>query len=408
MSVQLRRLATLLAALVVLPVLPAHAATPSLPDRIAAAWQTDRVFVDPRIAPTIPPSEMSRIRVESARAGFAVYVALVPQTPYLREKLGDLPTLLQARVGQPGLYIIRVVSDYYWSGTEALFRPGGLKGRDLTSVRADDPQRRQIVDDRPAPQIVRTIQQAQTAYDGRPLPSAPASDLEPPRRADTPSITNKEDQAAFIGLGVGGLGGLLLVLTLTLRRRRPGARPKSTEPTAHHKEVRRQADQMIKRATRSVRQLEGRPKLSVTQLDQRDDANRRLDAARALRADQPDDLLAVTGALVLARQAQQAVTGAKVQRPCFFDPTHRSGTTQVAWADGIEVPACRTCAQRLSKGKPPYGLQVSRSTGLFGRGREVVPYWTLDPEDNPMVASGFGALTDDLAERVCKRPEDVR
>ncbi|GAA1714371.1 hypothetical protein GCM10009745_73320 [Kribbella yunnanensis] len=407
MSATLRRLATLLAVLVALPVLPAHAATPSIPDRIATGWQTDRIFVDSRIAPAIPTTELDRIRAESERAGFAVYVALVPRTPYLREKLYDLPTLLQARVGQPGLYIVRVVSDDYWTGVEQLFRPGGLKGRDITSVRADDPQRRQIVDDRPAPQIVRTIQQAETAYDGRPLPPAPASDLKPPRRADTPSITDQEDRAAFIGLGVGGFAGFVLVLVLNRRRRRPATRPKADEPTAYRDQIRQQADQLIRRAARSIRQLEKRPNLSLTQLDQRDDANRRLEAARTLRADQPDDLLAVTGALVLARQAQQAV-GGTVKPPCFFDPTHRTGTTRVAWADGVEVPACRTCAQRLHKGKTPYGLQVSRSTGLLGRGREVVPYWTLDPEDSPMVASGFGALTDDLAERVCKRPEDVR
>ncbi len=408
MSVQLRRLATLLAALVVLPVLPVHAATPPLPDRIAAAWRTDRIYVDARIAPAIPAAELDRIRAESARAGFAVYVALVPRTPYLREKLSDLPTLLQARVGQPGLYVIRVVSDKYWSGTEALFRPGGLKGRSLASVRSDDAQRRQIVDDRPAPQIIRTIQQAETAFDGRPLPQAPASDLEPPlRRSGTPSATDLEDRSAFTGLGVGGFAGFVLVLVLTLRRR-PGVRAKAAEPTAYREEIRRQADQMIKRAAHSVRQLERRPKLSVTQLDQRDEANRRLDAARKLRADQPDDLLAVTGALVLARQAQQAVGGGAIQRPCFFDPTHRTGTTRVAWDDGVEVPACRTCAQQLRKGKTPHGLRVSRSTGLLGHGREVVPYWTLDPEDNPMVATGFGALSDDLAERVRKRPEDVR
>jgi hypothetical protein len=44
----------------------------------------------------------------------------------------------------------------------------------------------------------------------------------------------------------------------------------------------------------------------------------------------------------------------------------------------------------------------SRS-GLLGHDRKKVPYWTLDPEDNPMVATGFGALSDDLPERIAVR-----
>ncbi|TDD45505.1 hypothetical protein E1263_38510 [Kribbella antibiotica] len=411
MSAHLRRLAALLAVLVALPVLPAHAATPSLPDRIAAGWQTDRVFVDPRL--TVPLSEVARIRAEAAKSSFAVYVALVPRTPYLRESLFDLPTLLQARTGQPGLYIVRVVTDEYWSGVEELYRPGGLKGRDLNSVKGDDKQRLDIVDNRPAPQIVRIIQQAQTAYDGRALPAASTTDLEPPRPPRRPSSTAKEDKGAFIGLGVGGLLGFALTLTLVLRRRRPGSGSKAVEsgavqPSGYQIEIRRQADQAITRAGQSIRKLEKRSELTVALLDRRDDANRRLDAARTLRADQPDDLLAVTGALVLARQARQAADGSAVRPPCFFDPTHRAGTAHVPWGDAVEVPACRPCAERLGKGKTPHGLRVSRSVGLLGRSHETVPYWTLDPKDNPMVATGFGALTDDLAERVSGRLDDVR
>lgn len=171
MPSRLRRLTVLLALLVVLPVLPARAAAPELPDRIAVGWRTDRIYLDPRLAPAFPAGELDRIRIAATRAvGFPVYVALVPQSPYTRKNLVDLPTLLQARTGQPGLYIVRVVSDDYWSGEEELFRAGGLKGRSLVSVELDDRQRYDIVDDHPAPGIVRTIQEAATAYDGRPLP----------------------------------------------------------------------------------------------------------------------------------------------------------------------------------------------------------------------------------------------
>lgn len=366
-----------------------------------AAWKTDKVYVDERLRPAMPASELSRIRSAAAGTSFPVYVALVPQSPYLREILYDLPTLLQARTGQPGLYVIATVSDDYWSGVEELYRPGGLKGKTLTSVESDDKQRLDIVNDRPAPQIVRTIQQAQTAYDGRPLPPVPAGDLEPerPERREM-SVTDKEDRSVYIGLATGGLLGFVLTLFLVLRRRkrRPAATGKVSS-TAYVAEIRRQADLCVNRAEQALKRLDRVAKPTSEQLDRRDDADRRLVAARKLRSDDPDELLSVAGALVLARQAESSARGADVKPPCFFDPTHKPGTEQVTW-DDVEVPACKMCANRMAKGQTPRGLRVTRR-------RESVPYWTLDPEDSPMVATGFGALTDDLPERVSGRLHDA-
>ncbi|GAA0576923.1 hypothetical protein HPO96_15065 [Kribbella sandramycini] len=388
-----RLAAALFAVLAFLPVVPAHAAAPEVPDRIAAAWRTDRLYVDDRL--TVPDSELDRIRAAAKTAGFPVYIALVPQTPYLRKIQYDLPTLLQARTGQPGLYVVQVVSGDYWNGIEELYRPGGLKGKSLISVISADKQRLDLVNDRPAPQVVRTIQQAQTAYDGRPLPPIAAEDREPERPNRGSSVTDQEDRAAFIGLGAGGFIGFVLTLFLAFRRKRRPRRV-GAEPNSYVTEIRRQADLGIRKAAHAISRLEAKPRLTLEQLDQRDDANRRLAAARALRADDPDGLLAVAGALLLSRQAQRAANGAKVPPPCFFDPTHNFGTTHVDW-DGVEVPACKLCATRMAKGQAPRGLHV-----------KSVPYWTLDPADSPLVATGFGALTDDLPERITGRLDDAR
>jgi hypothetical protein len=70
------------------------------------------------------------------------------------------------------------------------------------------------------------------------------------------------------------------------------------------------------------------------------------------------------------------------------------------------VPACRACARLLGKGKTPYGLQVWKRSGLIGR--DQVAYWTLDPEDSVMVETGFGALSDDLPERISRVQDGVR
>ncbi|MEV0282734.1 hypothetical protein AB0H36_01310 [Kribbella sp. NPDC050820] len=407
MFARLCRLAALLAVLACLPVLPARAATPELADRVAAAWRNDKIYVDERLR-AIP--ELDRVRAAAATVDFAVYVAIVPRTPYTRAKTSDLITLLQARVGQPGLYVVATASDSYWFFTDELYRPAGLKGRSLTRVQLDDERYRDIVDDRPGPRIVRSIQQAATAYDGRPLPAIPAADLEPEREVRRGrSATDLEDLSTFIGMGAGALAGFALTLWLVLRRR-GGGRDSTRgaaggEPMTVDK-MQFRADDWIERAQLALDRLDKRRGKSVKVLDQRDDAYRRLDAARKLRDGEPDDLLSVTGAFVLARQAERGASGAQVLPPCFFDPTHRSGTMTVEWSDDIAVPACQACARIVGKGETPYGLQVWQRSGLLGR--EHVPYWTLDPEDNVMVATGFGALSDDLPERVTRLQDGVR
>ncbi|RZT12869.1 hypothetical protein EV649_7238 [Kribbella sp. VKM Ac-2569] len=400
-----RFLTALLAAVAFLPALPARAQAPELPDRIAVAWRTDHLSVDPRLA--IPATELDRIRGAMRTAGVPVYVALVPRTPYLAKNRFDLPTLLHARIGEPGLYLVATVDDKSWATNAGLYRQGGLRGRDLTSVRGDDKQRFDIVSDRPAPQIVRTIQHASTAYDGRALPAVPAADLEPERHRGL-SVTDKSDRAAYVGLGVGGFLGLVLTLMIALRRRGKPGRSGTSQRAVEPRKVQLKADGKIKQAERAFGRLDRRRNKTTKLLDQRDDAYRRLDAARTLRADQPDDVLASAGALVLARQAERIASGAALQPPCFFNPTHNPGTAKVDWSDDVEVPACEWCASVVRRGDTPPGLLVPAKSGLLGHDRKPVPYWTLDPEDSPMVATGFGALSDDLADRITGRKEDAR
>ncbi|MEV6284291.1 hypothetical protein [Kribbella sp. NPDC051770] len=427
MSARLRVLAVLLAVLAFLPAGPAHAtapaaAPPELPDQIATAWIKDRVYLDPALRVAFPKPELDRIRAAVATPGLSVYVAIVPRTPYLKDITYDLPTLLQARTGQPGLYLVATVSDDYWATTAELFRAGGLRGRSLSSVQSEDEADRGMVVDRPAPKIVRTIQQAATALDGRALPVIPASDLTPPRTPRTGrSVTDKEDLTAFTGMGVGGVIGFLLVLVPVLRgrsKRKPvTSKKQSSSGATRLSAVRSQADRWIPKAGRAVSSLERLKKPTRTQLDRRDDARARLDAAKILRRAETgsgadagrtsaEALLALTGAFVLARQAHHVASGNDVQPPCFFDPTHPSGTATAAWSDETDVPACATCAQTVSRGETPRGLQVPGASGLFGR--DLIPYWELDPEDSPMVATGFGALSDDLAERVERAYGGVR
>ncbi|MDX6283176.1 MAG: hypothetical protein QOH03_4247, partial [Kribbellaceae bacterium] len=411
MSARILRLGALLAVLAFLAPSPAAATPPQLLDQIAAGWKTDRIYVYDALRPAMPASELARIKAATRTVPFPVYVALLPRTPDSQESL-DLPTLLQARVGQPGLYLVWTVSNDYWSGTETLIRPGGLRGRDLTGVQLDDKQDNKIVTDRPAPRIVRTIQQAATTYDGRALPAAPADDLEKERTYDDGlSATDKADRAAFIGMGVGGVLGFLLVIVLTLRHRdkKSAPRKRGTESGLTRPDnvwsVRGKADRWIVKAGKTLKRLEtqirtARGDIPSELLDRRDDASARLAAARTLRADESDDLTAPAGAFVLARQAYEAASGGGVRPPCFFNPLHEPGTVQAAWSDETEVPACGSCAQVLERGETPQGFLVWKKSGLLRLDHKAVPYWTLNPKEQPLVATGFGALEDDLTERV--------
>lgn len=419
------------------PALPAaaHTAAPDVTDEIAAGWRSDPIYLYEGLRPVFPKAELDRIRVATRTLKVPVYVALLPDSSYTNANRVDLPTLLQARIGGDGLFLVWVVTDDYWRGTAELV--GSVRGRGgLSQVRVDDKRANDLRTDLPAPRIVRTIQQAATALDGRALPEIPATDLEEQdaRSPDELSTSDKKDLAAYIGMGLGGLAGLALVIALWSRSRSRSGRqsparkpfgratPRSTGrsravPPAPDRapmsvySVRERAEALVEQAQRTLQKLEARissapadrPGLSRL-LDQRDDAGRRLEAARLLLAGPvtEDGLTAAAGAFVLGRQAQEVAAGGAVTPPCFFNPLHNAGSTQVEWAD-TEVPACRACVRVLRRDGRPDTFLVWQQSGLFGADRRAVDYWHLDPEDDPLAAAGFGALGDDVPERIVAR-----
>ena len=208
----------------------------------------------------------------------------------------------------------------------------------------------------------------------------------------------------------------VLVIGLTLRHmsKTPAKKPAKGRGRSGSRSpvtltsVQLHADRWIAKAERAQRSLEsriktsgGRSKVDLPRLlDQRDDAAERLSAAQTLRSTAPEDLASMAGAFVLARQAHRPPPAQEVLPPCFFDPTHQSGTVQASWSDGTEVPACPACAKLLDRGETPPGFRLWKKAGLFRLDAGAVPYWTLDPSEHPLLATGFGALEDDLVERV--------
>lgn len=303
--------------------------------------------------------------------------------------------------------MVWLVDDDSWRGDhELVLPPGSTADNRFRDIRRGDDAYYDLVDERPAPTVVRRIQQVDAALSGTALPAMPTDDLDPKRPRGL-SHTDKEDRAAFIGMGVGAFITCSLMLLRFGRRasrslrsdKRLGVK-KAVPVTADS--LAPQTDALISRADRVRQRIERRiAKGTVTaeQLDRRDDAVTRLEAARSLREE--DGVEAAAGAFVLARQAYTGLTEGVVRPPCFFNPTHLAGTATVVWSE-LEVPACKVCQVAVDAGDEPLSLRVPVAAGLFGKGSDGPPYWSVESK-NPFVLTGFGALSDDLAERVMKR-----
>lgn len=121
-------------------------------------------------------------------------------------------------------------------------------------------------------------------------------------------------------------------------------------------------------------------------------------AARSILSQDPAPA-DVVGALVLARQGEDARSAAQDSEPsvwtppvrCWFNPLHDGGTTEVTWRDGareVDVPACQACAADVRAGREPGDVLD------FIEGDRTVHYFRLDL--GAWSATGYGTLDRDL------------
>jgi hypothetical protein len=92
----------------------------------------------------------------------------------------------------------------------------------------------------------------------------------------------------------------------------------------------------------------------------------------------------------LARAAALDAGRKAANRPalCFFDPLHGRASRNAAWRDGLRVPACTACAEAVKSGQAPDALRDGDR-----------PYFEAD---TVWARTGYGALGDDLVERVAR------
>lgn len=119
-----------------------------------------------------------------------------------------------------------------------------------------------------------------------------------------------------------------------------------------------------------------------------------LDAYQAatMVLDSATSLADLAGVLVLVN------IGRGGQPLCFFNPLHGSSARQVTWRllgtrEQLRVPACGACAQAISRHRPPEVLPDTVD-------KKHVPYLDVDPGKSAWAATGFGAFSDDLVDRI--------
>ncbi|RKS07892.1 hypothetical protein DFP74_3578 [Nocardiopsis sp. Huas11] len=130
------------------------------------------------------------------------------------------------------------------------------------------------------------------------------------------------------------------------------------------------------------------------------------DAARRVAETMREGSLAdVVGALVLLDLAEDGLAAASSgrgsparRRHCYANPLHGTDTTETDWrrlgaTQTVRVPLCGACAKAVRTRTRLNVLHVAHE------GRSV-PYHEVPVEESVWAATGFGALADDLVQRI--------
>lgn len=152
---------------------------------------------------------------------------------------------------------------------------------------------------------------------------------------------------------------------------------------------------------RSRSQSEEATRLLQHALDARSAAAKVHDRMLATEPALPD----AVGVLVLLDMAEDAIlrSRSRSRRPrvhCYANPLHGTATKQTDWREfggtrTVRVPLCAECAKAVRERRRPRVLPDHH------RGSEV-PYYEVPADESVWSATGYGALRDDLVDRVLR------
>lgn len=212
---------------------------------------------------------------------------------------------------------------------------------------------------------------------------------------------------ALVGLGVG-----------VYRWRRPRAAPSVPQHAAFDNANLARREELVRKAGRELIEFGERVGTARTRTDDpgaTESLHRALDAhaaARSVHDRLPDEgaLVDIAGVLVLldmaedhmarATLATQKRNSVPLRSHCYANPLHGTDTKVTKWREfgglgDIRVPLCAVCAKAVRDRIRPTVLAARY------RGREV-PYYEVPAQESVWAATGFGALSDDLVERVLR------
>ncbi|WP_017572601.1 hypothetical protein [Nocardiopsis halotolerans] len=398
---------------------------------IADALMESRVHVDPAYESAFPTADQERLDGAIEASGPDLYVVAVPLTggDAWNGEASTLATLLHDRMGGgEGHYLVYDGSTGFHG---ADFGPGAREaapahyGALTASYRTEFDG--SILQQAEVAVEVALSDDPQGAYDAALRDYEEANpDLAAPGEGTTTTQDTDAGTATDSGpgplLAVGTVVAVLLALVLALLVRnrltaRRGRRKASsiTQHAAFDNADRAQLDSLMEQAERDLIEVGERLSRLDTGADlgpkARQSLREALDA-RAAAASVHDRMVAegatlpdAVGVLVLldmAEDAMENVSGGSrtaVRRlHCYANPLHGTETRDTPWREfggtrTIHVPLCAECARAVRGRVRPVVLPDEY------RGR-TVPYYEVPPEDSVWAATGYGALTDDLVQRV--------
>ncbi|MFJ8593205.1 hypothetical protein [Streptomyces sp. NPDC093598] len=402
MSTDVKRVITTLAALLLTALTTATAtaadgATPSAGQRIATALRTSPVYVDEAYADAVPPTRQRQLADRIRRTGLPIKVVLTPLTK------GDafdgdsevLAGIVRDRFpDQRELIVITTDSEFPDSLEGYEWPADSHQARDAVAATGFlDEMRDSGLADLTAKAVdlvaegkgAQRYEEATRDLGG----SSPPAESGSKSGSESGSGSGSGMTGWWLFLAVPALALTVLVTRAALlRSRRPSpAVPQlvfATARAADEAQVRRRAESEILALGEATQAADAAATPGLQQaLDAYAAAGTVLDEARGL----PD----LAGALALAQEGRDALTGSPGLPLCFFNPLHGRADLRTGWRplgrrDRLDVAVCQECADALRNRRAP---EVLTDTDENGR---TVPYFEVPAGRSAWAASGYGSL----------------
>jgi hypothetical protein len=390
--------ALLLAALITTPARAADGGAPSAGQRIAEALRTSPVYVDEAYADAVPPSRQRQLADRVRRTGLPIKVVLTPLTK------GDafdghsdvLAAIVRDRLpDQRDLILITTDGDF----------PDTLNGYEWP---ADTHQAQDAVaavgfldETRDAGLADLTAKAVELVAEGKGTQryEEAMNDLNEAAPARKPKPGEPGDSrwwlwplAAVPALALTALATRALLRSRS--RRAASAVPAfpqlvfATARAADEAELRRRAEAEVLALGEATQAADVSTTPDLQQaLDAYAAAGRVLDEARGM----PD----LAGALALAQEGRDALSGSPGLPLCFFHPLHGRAARRTGWRplgrrDRLDVAVCQDCADALRDRRAPEVLTDRAEDG------RTVPYFELPAGRSVWSATGYGSLASPL------------